>query len=209
MAPTFPIVLEDIGLAPFSATIKLPKIESRNYTVTAGIEEVQVYGDGPIRIELTWPPLDRDEAAELIAFQLQLNAFGGGHTFLAGEPAGASPRGVASGVPLVMGAGQTGNVLSTQGWAANTANILRKFSWLQLGSGSAARLYCVIEDADSDAGGFAELSIWPALRESPPDDEPIILNSPKGKFRLVEPDIEYTIDAAMLYGVTLQGIEAL
>ena len=209
MAPSYPLALADLGLPPFSAEIIMPKIQSRSEVPTSGVQLFQVYGDGPMRMRLTWPPLDRAEAAEVITFQLLLNSFGGAKQFLAGDPNGATPRGVGGGSPLVKGASQTGNQLATDGWPLSTSNVLRKFDWFQLRSGANARLYCVTEDASSDGSGDATLSIWPALRESPPDNEPLVITNPVGRWYLLDPTVRYSIDVATLYGVTLEAIEAL
>ena len=71
------------------------------------------------------------------------------------------------------------------------------------------RLYTVLARASSDAGGLALLDIWPRLREMPANSSPIIVASPKGLFRLVQPSQKWDIDQAYLHGLTFEAEEAI
>ena len=73
--------------------------------------------------DITLRPMDRDDAEYWISFLLKLNGQYG--TFLLGDPNGATPRGVATGTPLVNGASQTGNELITDGWTAGVTGIMK------------------------------------------------------------------------------------
>jgi hypothetical protein len=157
--------------------------------------------------EVSLPPMKRDEAEQVAAFLLKMNGQYG--TFLLGDPANAAPRGVGTGTPLVNGGSQTGDGLLTDGWTANTTGILKAGDWIQLGSGSATRLYKVLDDVNSDSGGNASLTIWPNLRSSPADNAQITVLAPKGQWRLSSNDIQYSIDNASIYGITFACVEAL
>jgi hypothetical protein len=126
-----------------------------------------------------------------------------------GDPAAATARGVASGAPLVAGASQTGDSLDTDGWTNSITGILLEFDYFQLGSGSMARLYAVLNDADSDGAGAATLDIWPSLRGSPGDDDPLIIAAPVGLWRMVSNDPGWDTDEALLYGFDFVAEEAL
>jgi hypothetical protein len=156
--------------------------------------------------EVTLRPLSRDEAELWNGFFLSLNgAFG---TFLFGDPVGQEPRGVATGTPLVKGAGQTGGSLITDGWTPSVSGILKAGDYIQLGTASAAKLYKVLETANSDSGGNATLKIWPNLRSSPADNAAVITNNPRGVFRCLTP-VTWTIEEAQQYGITFGAREAL
>ena len=151
--------------------------------------------------------MPRAVAAPWTAFLLAMNGRLG--TVLVGDPAATAPLGLATGTPLVDGAAQSGGTLSTKGWSASVSGILKAGDYIQLGSGAATRLHQVIEDADSDSGGLASLTLWPDLRDSPADGAAIVTVSPKGAFRLAANDGGWTTDARGLYGVTLSLIEAV
>lgn len=170
-------------------------------------QQVQRFGGQLWSAEIELPDMPRAVAAPWTAFLL---AMGGRYgTVLVGDPAAPAPLGAATGTPLVDGASQSGGTLATKGWSASVTGILKAGDYIQLGSGAATRLHQVIEDADSDSGGLANLTLWPDLRESPADGAAIVSQSPKGTFRLTSNDSGWTTDARGLYGVTLSLIEAV
>ena len=146
-------------------------------------------------------------AAPWTAMLLALNGRLG--TVLVGNPYAVAPFGVATGTPLVDGAAQVNGTLATRGWSASITGILKAGDSIQLGSGAATRLHQVLEDADSDAGGLASLTLWPDLRESPADGAAIVTQSPKGAFRQTANDSGWTADDRGLIKITLSLIEAL
>ena len=148
-------------------------------------------------------PMKRDHAEEWISSLLKLNGSEG--TFNFGDPANKTPRGLAQGTPKVNGASQTGNTLATDGWMPKKENILRAGDWFQVGT----NIYKVINDAASDGSGQATLDIWPKLRSSPSDDATIVLNSPKGIFRLAGNQSSWDIDEAKFYGINFAAVEAI
>ena len=170
-------------------------------------QQVQRFGGQLWSAEIELPDMPRAVAAPWTAFLLAMNGRQG--TVLVGDPAATAPLGPATGTPLVDGASQTGATLATKGWSASVTGILKAGDYIQLGSGAATRLHQVIEDAMSDSGGLASLTLWPDLRESPADGAAIVTASPKGTFRLAANDGGWTTDARGLYGVTLSLIEAV
>jgi hypothetical protein len=153
------------------------------------------------------PPMERADAEEWVGFLLALNGQEG--TFLMGDPANTSPRGAASGTPLVNGGSQTGKTLLTKGWTTTVTNIMRAGDWLQLGTGSGTHLHKVVQSANSDGAGLATLEIWPRLRASPTNEATITIASTKGLWRLASNMREWSIEGASLYGVAFSCREAL
>lgn len=166
--------------------------------------QVQEFAGQRLSGELTLPPLKREKAAEIIAFLLKLRGRLG--TFLLGDPAGATPRGVATGAPLVNGANQTGNQLIIDGCTPSVTNWLRAGDWIQLGTGAASRLHQNLDDVNSDALGQATLTIWPSLRASPPDNDPLTLTNTRGVFRLAS-GVPWDIDNAEIFGLSVPFVE--
>lgn len=156
--------------------------------------------------EVQLPPMLRASAEAWVAALVSLNGAEG--SFLLGDTANTSPRGVGTGTPLVNGGSQTGYDLVTDGWTAGQTGIMKAGDWLQLGSGSTARLYKVMADANSDGSGNATLTLWPKLRSSPADNAAITVSSPKGRFMLAQ-DIEWNIDELKVYGLSFQAVEDL
>lgn len=157
--------------------------------------------------EISLPPMKRSDAEYWISFLLKLNGSYG--TFLLGDPNGATARGVATGTPLVNGASQTGSELITDGWTPDTTGILKAGDYIQLGSGSSAKLHKVLDDVNSDSSGNATLTLWPDLRSAPADNAAIVVSGAKGLFRLSTNQQDWDVNEASIYGMTFPAREAL
>lgn len=157
--------------------------------------------------DIVLPEMSRAVAAPWTAFLLALNGRQG--TVLVGDPAAVAPLGAATGTPLTDGASQSGPTLATKGWNTSVTGILKAGDYIQIGSGVTTRLHQVIEDANSDSGGLATLTLWPDLRESPTDGAAIVTQSAKGAFRLSANDSGWSTDNRGIYQITLSLIEAV
>lgn len=173
----------------------------------SGSQQVYRYTGQFWEADITLRPMNRDEAEYWIAFLLKLNGAYG--TFLLGDPNGRTPRGIATGTPLVYGANQTGNILETDGWTADQTGILKAGDYIQLGTGANSRMYKVLDDANSDSSGRASLTIYPNLRSSPNDNAPIYTTNASTVFRLSSNQAQWDIGEAQMYGITFGAKEAL
>ena len=160
-------------------------------------QEVQVHQGQLMSFMVSLTPMEREDAEEWIAFFRKLNGMEG--TFLLPPYHASIPRGVATGAPVVDGADQTGRELVTRGWSNGVSGILKAGDYISLGSGSATRLYSVLNDVDSDGSGDATLDIWPRLRESPADGAAISVTNPKGIFRMTSNTSRHGISNALIY----------
>lgn len=159
-------------------------------------------------MEFTMPPFTSRRAfADWQAFFLKLQGTYG--TFLCGDPSAKAPRGVGTGTPLVDGIAQTGNLLLTKGWTPNTNGIMLKGDYIQLGTAQDSHLYMLVEDANSDALGKATLTLEPELRVSPADSSAIVINNPKGVFRLTSNDIAWSVRPGPVYSIGFQAREVI
>jgi len=170
-------------------------------------QQVFEHQGGMWAAELSFPPMERPTAEELISFLGKLRGRNG--TFLLVPFSAKTARGSGAGTPQVDGAGQTGLVLNTKGWTASSTGVLLAGDYLQIGTASTSRLYKNLNDADSDAGGLATLDIWPRLRESPANSATIKLTNPEGVFRLAQNDSSWDISTATIYGLGISAMEAL
>lgn len=91
-----------------------------------------------------------------------------------------NPRGSALGTPLVMGAGQTGKTLVTDGWTPSQTGVLLPADMIAV----AGQLLMVTASADADGSGVATLAVTPALRAAPADDAPLTVTKALGVFML-------------------------
>lgn len=205
MAITYPISFPNIGVARMSIRARsVVGIASSPFTLQ---QQVYQHAGQQWEAEITMPAMKRSDAEQLVAFMLKLNGQYGTFTF--GDPANTTPRGVGTGTPLVNGAGQTGNSLVTDGWTASQTGILKAGDWIQLGSGSTSRLYKILSDANSSGAGAATFDIYPNLRSSPADNAVITVTNPVGLWRLSSNEMNWNIDEASIYGITIACVEAL
>lgn len=205
MAITFPVTFPSIGIR--SMTIRGRNVVGISASPFTGQQQVYKHAGQWWEAEVTMPPMKRADAEQVAAFLLSMNGRLG--TFLLGDPANASPRGVGTGTPLVNGGSQSGQDLITDGWTPDTTGILKAGDWIQIGDGLSTNLHKVLADADSDAGGNATLTIWPDIRSGVSDDAVITVSSPKGLWRLASNETEFSIDEASIYGITFPCIEAI
>lgn len=205
MAITYPVTFPLVGIK--SMNIRARTIVGVNKSPFTGQQQVYKHQGEWWEAEVTLPPMKRADAEQVAAFLLKMKGQYG--TFLLGDPANTSPRGVGTGTPLVYGASQTGSSLITDGWTVSTTGILKAGDWIQLGSGATTTLHKVLDDVDSDASGIATLEIFPSLRYSPADNAQVSKSSPKGRWRLASNETNWNIDEASIYGITFACVEAL
>lgn len=204
MTISYPLTLPSNDAAPKRITffaIESVALSRSPYTFATQVQEHQ---GSAWSAEVTLPPMARADAEEWIAFLLSLRGQRG--TFYLRDPLGITPRGSASGTPLVNGGGQTGNVLSTDGWSTSVNGVLLAGDYIQLGT----RLYKVLEDVNADGSGEADITIWPSLRESPADNDTVITTDCKGLFRLSSNVNQiWNAEETRLYGASFTAVEAL
>lgn len=166
-------------------------------------QQAQEYDGSGWTLDITPPPLDANDARDLLAFIASLNGPKG--TFLFGVPSMRTPRGTASGTPLIQGGGQVGQELITDGWTPSITNILRKGDFIQI----ATRLFVILQDVNSDGSGNATLDIWPKIINPPADNAPIITSDPKGLFRLTGNRNGFSGDKERIFDFPISAEEAL
>lgn len=163
-----------IGMNDAIAVVASPYVPSQ-------VQTQQWPGADAWDLELTVPPLSNAHAADWEGFLAALQ--GALNVFQAGDPRRQHPLGAARGVP-VAAAGNVQNAaqLLTGGWVAGTANQLLRGDLLQVGY----RLHRVTAACSSDASGNMTIPVWPVLREVPATGASIVLNNPRGVFRLAQ-----------------------
>lgn len=208
MAITYPLDLPTItGIRNISLIKRAVVSVSR--APFSGAQQVQEHPGQWFEAEIELPPMTRAQAEVWDSFFLKLNGMKG--TFLLGDPAGAIPRGSAAttpGTPLVKGAGQTGNQLIIDGLPTSVTGYFKAGDYIQLGSGSTARLHKNLEDVDTNGSGEATLTLWPNLRSSPADNAAVVVSAAKGRFRLASNEMTMS-NQLLVYGGSFSAFEAL
>jgi hypothetical protein len=171
----------------------------------SGQLQIQDWQSGWLEASISMPPMQHADAQDWAAFFMGCR--GMVNTFLFGDPLAVAPRGSGSGTPVVDGASQSGFSLATKGWTDSASGVLLPGDWIQIGA-STQRIYRVLSSTTSDASGNATVSIWPQLRESPNDGDPITLNNTQGTFRLKSNTRKFSVTEARFYGFQFDIREA-
>lgn len=206
MTISFPLSLPTVGgIRSVQITmIDAVGVSESPYTYTSDVYE---HAGKRFAMQVQLIPMKRADAEVWVAFLATLRGRRG--TFLMGDPVGSTPRGIATGTPLMKGASQTGGTLVTDGWTAGQTGIMKAGDWIQLGTGATSRLHKVLQDANSDGSGNATLELWPGPRTAPADNEAIVVSGAKGLWRLADNQRSYDIGAAAVFGMGFSCVEAL
>lgn len=151
--------------------------------------------------QFTLSTLDAADAAAWRVFTALLRGQSG--RFTLHNLARPTPRGVATGTPVVSGAGQTGNTLATSGWTASTTGILKAGDFI----GVNGELKMVVADASSDGAGLATITFEPPLRSSPANLAAITTNKPTATFKMDEDTARTTTTAPGFDAVSIACTE--
>ena len=208
MAITYPIDTPATGIAQISLIARdATALTQSPFTFK---QQAQRSAGQRWEADISLPPMQRDTAEPWVAFLAKLRGPYG--TFLMGDPNGATARGSASttpGTPVVNGAAQTGDTLSIDGLPALATGYLKAGDYIQIGGGSDARLYKVLDDVDTSASGEADLTLWPDLRSSPADCAAVVVANAKGLFRLSTPASNWSISTGGFYSIAFGAVEAI
>ena len=170
-------------------------------TVQTGVRPGQHW-----RAKLTFTDLDGDSLAAMETF---LDMMGGQENRVYyGPPHRTSPRGTGNGSPAVNGAGQTGFILITDGWAANET-VLLAGDFIAVNVGSRRSLHRVRTNVQADGMGNASPTLVPAVRVAPADNEPIITVNHSCVMMLMSDGIEGQLRPGVFGSFQIDLMEAL
>ena len=158
-------------------------------------QQVISHGGQKWEASVNIPSVHRDKAAEWKAMLVGLKGQTG--TFLLGDPDYATPQGTVSSCVASGSAGDDAVSVVMTG-------TLKAGDYIQLGSGSSAKLHQVLLDQDGDGS----LEIWPSLRTNY-SNQSVVFNAPKGVFRLATNMTSWSINNASIYGISFEAVEAV
>ena len=81
--------------------------------------------------------------------------------------------------------------------------------WIQFSSGAGFRLHQVVQDFEADNAGAATIEIWPGLRDALPNQQALILDAPRGVWRLASNVRQWNVGLGMTYGLSFSCVEAV
>lgn len=203
MTITYPLSLPDT-ISFRSVSLEMTNRVAMTESVFTGTQQVFQHSGAMWRASIELVPMDRASAAPWQGFLAALNGRAG--SFLMGPDPLATLRGSAAGTPLAAGAqSENASTLDIDGLTASATDVFRDGDFIQIGSGTSARLYMVLGDHDADGGGAATLDIWPSLRVAVADNAAIVSSSPVGLFRLSSNAIAWSA-AELSYGLTFDAV---
>jgi hypothetical protein len=205
--PTYPLTFPSIP--PAASTFMLTTATSSSISPFTFRQQVYKHPGERWQGAISWPPLSRAQSGAIRAFLTELQGQYG--TFLYGDPdyLAKGPLGVASGSGQVAGAGQTGNTLNVDNLSVGVTGLLLKGDYFQIGTGTDARLYQLVADVNSDSGGAATFSFFPALRSTPADNAAIVINGAKGLFRSSSNIAEWQANEGNIHTISFSFVEAI
>ena len=159
--------------------------------------------------DVTLPPMKYADAERWIAWLVSLRGQFG--TFLMGDPMRCIARGTARGTDTVTvnGGSQTGQDININSDQLSETGYLLAGDYIQLGSGSSATLHKVLVDASTDASGDATVTLWPNVRIAPSNGATVTVQDTVGRWRLAGNETEWSVNEAMIYGISFSAMEAV
>lgn len=208
MSITYPLALPtSIGIG--EVTFTAANVTSSSTSPFTFKEQVFQWPGQRWEVSVAIPPCKKDLAEEWVAFLMSLKGRVG--TFTLGDPNNTTTRGAATSLAdtiLVNGASQTGGSVAIDGLTPNTTDYFKAGDYIQIYTGADTQLYKVLTDTDSDGSGEATVDIWPDLRGSPADNQPVITENTVGVFRLSSPNTSWSISNISSYGIEFNAVEA-
>lgn len=155
------------------------------------------------RAVFSFSALDATDSAALRSFLVKLRGQSG--RFTLHNLAKYIPSGNYVGSnPSVLGAGQTGTSLTTNGWLANITGALKAGDYFTVNG----ELKMAVEDVNSDGAGAATVVFEPPLRSSPANAAFLTLTKPTATFRLDEDAVRWVTSAPMVDSIVIACTEA-
>ena len=194
MAISYPVnTPTDIGIA--NITLRARNAVSLTESSFSFSQQIIRHPGQRWEADISIPPVRRDLSAAWVAMLMSLKGQFG--TFLLGDPDYDSPQGSAPSASITGSSGDESVTVSMTG-------TLLAGDYIQLGSGSSAKLHKVLVDQS----GNGTLEIWPSLR-SDYTSSSVTLTEPKGVFRLSSPVTEWDVNNNSAYGISFSAVEVL
>lgn len=191
-----------------TVTMTLTRVVARTVSPFTLEEQTLLWPGEQWSIDFDLPTIvDREIANEWKAFAVALK--GSYNYFLMGDSSAKEPLGTALGAGVLSVAGETGNIVNTNGWVANQTNLFKAGDYVQIGVGINSRLHMVVEPTSSDSSGNAVLTVEPAVRSATVINTPVLTDNPRGLFRLAGNSFTWSVNPGPSYRLSFSAVEVI
>jgi hypothetical protein len=204
---TYPITLPTTGSVVVKVTAQdAVAVVQSSFTFQS---QVQQWPGQLLSYEVQLPPMQHSTAEQWTAALVSLMGQYGTCLFV--DPSYKGPYGITAGsTPVVNGTNNAqSQVLNVRGLAHSITGWLKAGDCVSVSNGTTVRLYKTITDSTSDSSGNSTLNIYPSIREALSDGAAITLINPAGTFRLASNTRSWSIDNALIYGISFALVEAI
>lgn len=172
----------------------------------SGKSQSRIIGGHLWKAKLSWSRMLRETLSPIFAFAtFQRGRLGSFQIVL---PNYATPNGVGTGTPLVVGAHTAGDTsISTDGWTASQTGILKAGDVLKFANH--AKVYMITSDTNSDGGSASTLSITPPLIDDLVDNEAITVSDVEFTMSLDDDVVDWKGSAPNLATISVNMTESL
>lgn len=198
MALTYPLNFPNVGVN--SMTMRIVRAVAEVESPFTFNKQIYQHPGTRWEAEITLPPLKDQESRTVQAFLAGLKGQVG--TFLFGNPLHTTPYGTATAVTLSAAASVGDDEITCNGNGTLLAG-----DYFQLGTGEDSRIHQVVENVT--VGTDSTVKIEPPVRKSANSGASLVLTNPKGAWRLSSSDVEWAINNASIYGITIPCVEAI
>ena len=206
-APSYPLTLPSAP-AFQKARWSLKRVTAVSESPFTGQQQVYDYGYAPWTATLSLPPMLRADAANWEAFMMKLHGRVG--TFLLFDPDAKAPQGGVTTSATLEGAVAIGDfTIGIDTNNANMTNVFKAGDYIQIGSAAAAKLYMIVDNANSNSSGVATVNIEPPIKVAASDGAAVDYTSAVGVFRMDTADLGWDTDEVSKFGITFSCTEAL
>ena len=206
-APSYPLTLP-ASPAFRSSRWTLKRVTAVSESPFTGQQQVYDYGYALWTVTLTLPPMLRPDAANWEAFMMKLHGRVG--TFLLYDPDAKTPQGGVNTSATLNGAVSVGDyTISIDTNNANMTNVFKAGDYIQIGTAASAKLYMIVDNANSNGAGEATVNIEPPIKVAASDGAAVNYTSAVGVFRMDSPDLGWDTNEVSRYGITFSCTEAL
>ena len=206
-APSYPLTLPS---APAFSKSRwtLRRVTAVSESPFTGQQQVYDYGYALWTASLTLPPMLRADAANWEAFMMKLHGRVG--TFLLYDPDAKAPQGGVNTSATLNGAVAVGDfTISIDTNNANMTNVFKAGDYIQIGVAGGAKLYMIVDNANSNSSGVASVNIEPSIKAAGNSGAAVNYTSAVGVFRMDTPDLGWDTDEVSKFGITFSCTEAL
>lgn len=204
----YPITIPDVHKVT-NCTIKTKSavaVAVSPYTYT---QQTQVYPGQMMTIDFEYPPMRKADFDRVYSGFLRLNGREG--TFFMGEPSRRNwSSNLIGEIPLTIQSGSSGYQVTASAFLGSSYTASLAGGYVQIGSGSNARLHQLTSNAIVGSNQTASFEVWPKLRTAYSSSQPIVFfTNPVGQWRLATDGLDYTTDTSGFYTLKVSAVEAL